>query len=206
MPNNYFLSCTEKKNVLYYLSKCLWESIILKRKGLRSWPEGKISHSRKGTVAGVVMQQQELVVETVHILAEQKSGGPKLLAGTTFKDQPRAHSLQKQGHQLGESTRPNTQAYGDTSLPNHTAFKHSSTQLQLCYTGYFQRTWDQFLVATWKLQSVCKSSPRGPDVLVWPSWAIGMCLSHRHTSRQHKHTKTNKTSTLYYTWNLKIYT
>lgn len=64
------------------------------------------------------MQQQELVVETVHILAEQKSGGPKLLAGTTFKDQPRAHSLQKQGHQLGESTRPNTQAYG-----GHFAFK-----------------------------------------------------------------------------------
>lgn len=37
-------------------------------------------------VAGVVLQQQEPLVETVHTLADQNRGGPKLLAGITFKD------------------------------------------------------------------------------------------------------------------------
>lgn len=51
--------------------------------------EGKIYCDRKSMVAGMVMWQQELVVETVHILTDQKERWTKMVGRyTTSKTHP----------------------------------------------------------------------------------------------------------------------
>ena len=54
----------------------------------------------------------------------------------------------------------------------------------------FKRTWIQFQGPTWQLTAMYNVRLKGSDALVWPAWALGIYVVHRHTCRQNTHAYT----------------